>query len=203
MASHFKRKTAAFTLVELIVAAGVFSIFAAAIMTSWAALGTSALNTTTFAQRQSEQMRVLDYLKRDIRRSSSVAIYNGATLVSGTNNYGGKLQLTMQHYYADTRQEDDYLGSRTANTPTLSGSNVVYGTPFTVQYYVSNGAILRNEAGTIKTICSAAGGFTLSFCNDTTGLIRCRVGYSQTLRSGGNRTLARTVDILCGQRSQL
>lgn len=191
-----------FTLIEVLVAMGAFGILAAALMTTWTALQTSAMNTTAYAQRQSDQMRVCDYLKRDIRRASNVAIYNGATLVAGTA-FGNELRLTIPDYYADSREEDNAIGSSTPNTPTVTGGNVSYSTALTVRYFVVNGAIVRNESGTSRTLADAVGGFTLSFRTETSGLIRSRVLFDQRMRSGANRTLRRQVDLLCGQRSQL
>ena len=190
------------TLIEVLVAMGVFGMFATALMTTWTALQTSAMNTTAYAQRQSDQMRVCDYLKRDIRRASNVAIYNGATLVAGTA-FGSELRLTIPDYYADSREEDNAIGSSTPNTPVVTSGNVSYSGTLTVRYYVLSGAIVRNEAGTSRTLADSAGGFTLSFRTETSGLIRSRVIFDQRMRSGTNRTLRRQVELLCGQRSQL
>jgi hypothetical protein len=87
--------------------------------------------------------------------------------------------------------------------PTLAGGSVTYGTPMTIRYYVSNGAVLRDESGTNRAVTDAAGAFTLAFSADASGLIRCRVLFNEMMRSGGNRTLRRQVDVLCGQRAQL
>ena len=190
------------TLIEVLVAMGVFGMFATALMTTWTALQTSAMNTTAYAQRQSDQMRVCDYLKRDIRRASNVAIYNGATLVAGTA-FGSELRLTIPDYYADSREEDNAVGSSTPNTPAVTSGNVTYSSTLTVRYFVLNGAIVRNESGTSRTLADSAGAFTLSFRTETSGLIRSRVIFDQRMRSGTNRTLRRQVDLLCGQRSQL
>ena len=192
-----------YTLIEVMTAACIFSLFASALLETWTTLGTSSLNTIEYCQSQNDQMRTLDYLKRDIRRATTVQIYNGGTLVTGNNNWGSTLQLTIPKCYTDSRQEDDAIGTRTTNTPTLTSGVVTYGTPFTVQYYVSNGAIIRNEAGTTRAISDGGAIDTLTFCTDPTGLIHCRISYTQTMRSGSNRTLHRQVDILCGQRSAL
>jgi prepilin-type N-terminal cleavage/methylation domain-containing protein len=196
-------KKAGFTLVEVLVAAAVFGIFSLALLSTWSALLSSSFNNIQFARAQNDQMRTFDYLKRDIRRATTVSLYNNGTLVTGVNNWGNTLQLTMQKYYTDSRLEDDAIGSRTINTPTLTNGAVTYGTPFTVQYYISNGAIIRSEAGTLTTVSDGSAGFTLSFSNDTTGLIRCRVLYNQPMRSGTNRILTRQVDALFGVRDQL
>jgi len=194
---------AGYTLVEVMTAAAVFSFFAAALLDTWSALGTSSLNTLAYCQNENDQMRCFDYLRRDIRRATSVAIYNGGTLVTGANNWGSTLQLTIPKYYADSRQEDDAIGGRTTNTPTLTNGVVTYGSPMTVQYYISNGVIIHNEGGITRTVSDGGSIDTLSFCLDPTGLFRCRVSYTQTMRSGTNRTLHRQVDILCGQHTAL
>jgi prepilin-type N-terminal cleavage/methylation domain-containing protein len=196
------KKNSGFTLIEILVAAAVFSIFSAALLTSWSALQTSALNTTNYAQRQNDQMRVIDYIKRDIRRATTVDVYNGGTLVTGTT-FGNELRLTIPDYYTDSREEDDSIGSNTAATPALSGTTVSYGTALSVRYYVSNGAVIRYESGTTRALTNGAGAFTVSFSKDASGLIRARLLFNQQMRSGSNRILNRQVDVLCGQRTQL
>lgn len=197
------RQRAGFTLVEMIVAMGVFSIFMAGLMASWTAVQTTAVNAMTYAQRQNDQMRVVDYMKRDIRRATTVAIYNGATLVTGTTTFGSELRLTIPDYYADSREEDNAMGTKTANVPTVVSGSVCYGTALTVRYYVVNGAVFRNEAGTLRTIGAASGAFALSFKNETDGSVRCRSIYNQPMQGGAGRTLRRQLDILGYQRSQL
>lgn len=195
-------KRAGFTLVEVLAGTALFGLFTAGLLTTWTALQTTAMNVTTYAKRQSDQMRVLDYLKRDIRRASDAAIYNGTTLVTGTAA-GGELQLTIPDYYADAREEDNAIGTKIPNTPALTGGIVCYGTAMTVRYYVSNGAIIRNEAGAARTAADAAGAFTVSFRRETSGDIRCQVFFDQPVRGAGDRKLRRQVETLCGQRSQL
>lgn len=190
-----------FTMVEILVATTVFSMFAVALLTTWTALATSAANTTTYAQRQNDQMRVVDYLKRDVRRAAAIAIYNGGTLVTGTA-FGDELRLTIPDYYADSREDDVANGPSTANAPALTGGSVTYGTAATVRYFVSNGSVIRDESGTTRTLANSAGAFTLSFSADASGLTLCRVIFNDTMQGGQNRTLRRQVDVLCGQRAQ-
>ena len=185
-------------MVEILVGMGVFSLLMAGVVSVWVTLQSTALNVTSYAERQNDQMRVLDYLKRDIRRASNVEIYNGGTLVTGTAS-GSELRLTIPDYYDDAREEDDALGSKTPITPVLTSGAVTYGPATTVRYYGWNGSVVRNEAGVGRTIGSASGVFGLSFQKETTGEVRSRLTYAQALRGGG-RTLGRQVEILCGQR---
>jgi hypothetical protein len=179
---------------------GVFGILMTCLLVTWSTLSYTGLNTTAYARRQNDQMRVLDYLKRDIRRATAVQIYSGTTLITDTTTLGTELRLTMPHYYTDSREEDNAIGTKTTTAPSVTSGTVSYGSPFTVRYYVTAGAVIRNEAGTLRTIADSAGAFTVSFKKETTGAYRCRVFYDQPMRSGTARTLRRQVDILCVPR---
>ena len=200
MIANPRRRSAAFTLVELLVGMTVFGVLLTGLLRTWSALSFTSLNTIAYSSRQNDQMRVLDYVKRDIRRATKVEIYTGATLVTGTTTFGTELRLTIPKYYSDTREEDNAIGTRTSNTPTATAGAVTYGTAFTVRYYVTGGAVIRNEAGTLRTIANAAGAFVVSFKKETSGAYRCRVFYDQPMRGATARTLRRQVDTLCVPR---
>lgn len=197
--SH-SRKPAAFTLVEMLLAVAVFGIFMAGILRVWTSLSYTALNTAAYAARQNDQMRVLDYVKRDVRRATAVEIYNGGALVNGTTASGTELRLTIPDYYADTREEDNAIGTKTTNAPTVTAGAVSYGSPLTVGYSVIGGAVIRNEAGRARTVASSAGGFALSFKRESSGAIRCQVTFNQAMRGGTIRTLRRQVETICVPR---
>lgn len=194
---------AGFTLAEIMVAMGVFSIFMAGLMASWTAVQTTAVNAMAYSQRQNDQMRVIDYVRRDVRRASLVEIYNGATLVTGTATFGNELRLTIPDYYADGREEDNAIGTKTPNPPAMVSGSVSYGTALTVRYFASGGAAVRSEAGVSRTIGAAAGAFALSFKHETDGSIRCRLDYDQPMQGGAGRSLRRQLDALCFQRAKL
>ena len=200
IANHASRRPAAFTLVEMLVTLAVFGVFMGGALTTWSSLNSTGLNTTAYAARQNDQMRVFDYLKRDIRRATAVQIYNGATLITDTTTFGTELRLTLPGYYSDAREEDDAIGTRTTNAPSVTAGTVAYGTAFTVRYYLVGGAVVRNEAGTLRTIADAAGAFAVTFKKETSGAYRCRVFYDQTARGGRARTIRRQVDTLCVPR---
>ena len=203
IASKALSRLAAFTLIEMLIAMAAFGLFSTALMLTWNSINATAVNTTAYARRQNDQMRVLDYLKRDIRRATTVEIYNGASLVTDTTTFGSELRLAIPDYYQDTREEDNALGTKTANTPALTGGNVTYGTALTVRYYVQNGAAIRDEANVLRQVSDPAGAFTLSFKRETNGSIRSRVFFSQPMRGGKKRTLRRQVDTLSVPRSEL
>lgn len=185
------------------VAIAVFTLFAGAAIRTWTTLETSALTVKVYAQRQNDQMRALDYVKRDIRRASNIDIYQGATLVTTVGTVGNELRVTLPIYYTDSRLEDDAMGASVANVPTLAGANVNYGATMIVRYYVLNGAVIRNEAGTAVTIGDAPGAFSLGFAKQASGEILSSVTFNQPVSCWNNRLLTRSVSILSGQRTQL
>ena len=200
IAHDASRRSAAFTLVEMLVGGAILGVFLSGLLTTWSSLTFTGLSTTAYASRQSDQMRVLDYVKRDIRRATAVEIYDAGTPVTGTANFGTELRLTIPAYYSDSREEDNAVGTRTTVAPTVTNGTVSYGPGFTVRYYVTGGAVIRDEAGTLRTIADAAGTFAVSFKKETTGAYRSRVFYDQATRGGSARTLRREVDILCVPR---
>lgn len=178
----------------------VVGVLMSGLLAAWSSLSYMGLNTTAYAARQNDQMRVLDYVKRDIRRASAVQIYNGGTLITDTTTFGSELRLTLPDYYSDSREEDNAIGTSATNAPSVTAGAVAYGTALTVRYYVTGGAVIRDEAGTLRTIASAAGGFTVSFKKETSGAYRCRVLYDQPVRGGTARAIRRQVDTLCVPR---
>lgn len=183
----------AFTLVELLVAMSVFGLFMSGLLAMWSSLGMTALNTTSYAQLQNDQLRVLDYLKRDIRRATKVELYDGGTLVTASNVAAPQLRLTVPDYYADTREEDNTSAGRSTNPPTLAAGEVVYGTALGVRYHATGGVALREEGGVLRRL-SNAGGFAVSFVRETSGAIRCQVLFDGRMRGSGNRRLQRRVE---------
>ena len=193
-----------FSLAELLIAVGVLAAFMTALLTTWSSVGYSALNTTTYARRQNDQMRILDYLKRDIRRATKVELYNGPILVTAANVPATELKLTIPDYYTDSREDDDAFGVNTANSPTISGNSVAYGTPLKVNYLTVGGAGIRQEQGVSRNVADAAGVFAFSFKRETDGAIRCQVTFDQPMRaSGASRVLHRQVETLCLPRVEL
>lgn len=191
------RRSTAFTIAELLIGLGVTGIFMAGLVRVWMTLSYSGMNIASFAARQNDQMRVFDYLKRDIRRATTIEIYDAGTLVTGTTTFGPELRLTIPQYYSDSREEDNAIGPKATNTPTVTSGTVSYGTALTVRYFTSGGAVIRDEAGAARTVASAAGAFVLAFKKETTGAIRSRLNFDQAMRGSSTRALTRQVDVLC------
>lgn len=170
-----------FTLVELMVATGVSSVLFAGMMIGASALQRGYAAAFHQIQCQEDEMRVIDYITRDLRRAAGVVIANQNRL------------LTV------TLPDQVDLSTTTLRTPTIVAGEVQYGnTPATVSYYVSGTAFIRRE-NNVETILSTNrfGLEDFFIYNDTPAanppLIRFTISFVQQFsRSGGVDTRAAT-----------
>lgn len=139
-----------FTLVELMVAMAVYSMLFAALAGGAIALQRSFSATEKYSKSVSDQSRILDYVARDVRRASAVAITQSSK----------RLDLTVPDQYANAAP------SRTFRTPSVSMTAVTYGTtPGTISYYITGSNCIREEGGVAKVIATDVADFQLTFDN--------------------------------------
>lgn len=123
-------RCAAYTLPELMVATAVGSMMLGGLMITSTSLQRWFASADFVIGCQQDQATVLDYMARDVRRASAVAVQNGDR----------KLVLTVPD--AGSRAADGTLAA-----PALSGTAVHYGaTAGTVSYYVQGNALVRETA---------------------------------------------------------
>jgi len=152
---NLKRRSipAGFTLAEMLVALGVASIVFAAIITASVALYRSFNAVDAYFSTQMQQLRIIDYLNRDVKR---------ATVVTTSTDLQS-ITVTVPNYRikagdAEAVANAALVGMPRNPTVTLSatGPQVNYGTgATTVVYSVSNNSILRTENGQVTTIASS------------------------------------------------
>jgi Tfp pilus assembly protein PilW len=138
----------AFTLVEAMIGAVVSSILLAALAAGSIALMRSYNASEDYSTAQTDQLRVLDYISRDVRRALTATV-----TVSPP-----RLTLTVPDQYAAADP------NRTFKAPTLTtqGSflGATYGTtPVTVSYYVTGSNFVRDESGTLTVIAKGVSDF--------------------------------------------
>lgn len=144
------KKARGFTLIEVMVAAAVYSMLFAALAGGAVALQRAFGATGQYSKSLSDQLRILDYVARDVRLASSVAITQNSM----------KLTLTRPDQYANAAP------SRTFRTPAVSMTAVTYGsTPVSISYYISGSNCIREENGSIKVIATDVADFQLTFDN--------------------------------------
>ena len=146
-------RTAGFTLGEMLVAVSVSSIVLAAAIASSVSLQKSFNAVDNYFATHIQQVRVIDYLSRDVNRGFSVTTsVDLQTVTVNLPNY------IIQAGDPEAVGNSSLIG--TPRSPTVSyasgAAQINYGTSTsTVVYSVSNSSILRTENGAVTTIASS------------------------------------------------
>ena len=170
----------AFTLVEFLVASSVSVVLVGIGLVASISVQRSFNASIKYANSQSEQARVLDYMALDLRQSLTVT------------GSGSELRLTIPDYYDSTGQP---------RTPTVVNGLPKYGTtPQAVRYFLQGSSILRTAGTTTTTIAENVEDFQFEF-RDFGQVIEISLTYVPTFqqRSGaqasrnGTRATIRTL----------
>ena len=146
-------RTAGFTLGEMLVAVSVSSIVLAAAIASSVSLQKSFNAVDNYFATHIQQVRVVDYLSRDVNRGFSVTTsVDLQTVTVNLPNY------IIQAGDPEAVGNSSLIG--TPRSPTVSyasgAAQINYGTSTsTVAYSVSNNSIRRTENGAVTTIASS------------------------------------------------
>ena len=147
------QRTAGFTLSEMLVAVSISLIVLAAAVASSISLQKSFSAVDNYFATHMQQVRIVDYLSRDVNRGLSVTTsVDLQTLTVDVPNYiiqAGDLEAVANPSLIGT--------PRTPSVdPTSSGLQINYGaSTSTVVYSLSNSSILRTENGAVTTIASS------------------------------------------------
>jgi type II secretory pathway component PulJ len=143
----------AFTLPEMTLALAASSVVLGATLTSSTSLQKSFNAVDNYFGTHMQQIRIVDYLSRDVKRG--LIVTTSADLQTVT--------VTMPNYIIQPGDPEAVATPAlvgTARTPTMiytpSGWQVNYGnSTSTVVYSISGTSILRTENGTVTTIASS------------------------------------------------
>ena len=147
------QRTAGFTLGELLVSVSVASIVLAAAVASSVSLQKSFSAADNYFATHMQQVRIVDYLSRDVNRGFSVTTSVDLQTVSiNVPNY------IIQAGDSEALTNPSLIG--TPRTPTVSytsgAAQINYGaSTSTVVYSLNNSSILRTENGAVTTIASS------------------------------------------------
>lgn len=147
------KQTAAFSLGELTIGLSISSIILAAALTSTIALQKSFNAIDNYFATHMQQVRIIDYLNRDVKRG--LAVTTSADLQSVT--------VSVPNYIIQAGDPEAVANPASIGTPrtpaisyTQSGLQVNYtSTPSTVVYSVNGTSILRVENGVVTTIAAS------------------------------------------------
>ena len=142
-----------FTLAEILTAMAVAVVIFAAIITASLAMQKSFNAVDNYFTTHIQQVRIIDYLNRDVKRA----------LICTTSANQQTVTLTIPKYIiqsgdAEAVSNPSLVGAMRSPTvsTTTSGVQVNYGTTTsTVVYSINGAAILRTEDGVVTTIASS------------------------------------------------
>ena len=165
---------AGFTLSELLVTISLSSIVLAAAITCAITLQKSFNATDNYLATHIQQVRIIDYLNRDVKRG--LVVTTSVDLQSVT--------MTLPSYLIQAGDPETVLNPSAVGTPrtptisyTTSGMQVNYGTSNTnVVYSINGSSIVRIENGTITTIAAS----TDQLVPSTTDVELTNTEYSST-----------------------
>ena len=148
-------KTRAFTLAEMLIAMGIAVAIIAVTLTTSVGLQKSFYSIDNYFGTHMQQIRIVDYLARDVRR--------GLSVVSSADKHTVTVNLPR---YIIQAGDADATGSNigTPRAPSLAVVNRDYNvnylptstsSPSVVTYTISGSSILRTEDNVITTIASS------------------------------------------------
>jgi prepilin-type N-terminal cleavage/methylation domain-containing protein len=142
-----------FTLAEILTAMAIAVVIFAAILTASLAMQKTFNAVDNYFATHIQQVRIIDYLNRDVKRS----------LICTTSANQQTVTLTIPKYIIQSGDSEAVSNPSlvgTMRSPTIStttnGVLVTYGTTTSTVVYAINGAsILRTEDGVVTTIASS------------------------------------------------
>jgi len=151
--STSSQNVAGSTIAELMVGLGLSSLIALAAITASVALQKSFNACDNFFATQMQQIRIIDYLSRDVQRG--LAVNTSVDLQSVT--------VSVPNYLIQAGDPEAVANPSSIGTPrtptisyTLNGPQVNYTTtPSTVVYQINGLSIVRIENGVVTTIASS------------------------------------------------
>jgi len=167
-------KRLAFTLPEISMALAAASVLLGATLTSSTSLKKSFNAIDSYFGTHMQQIRIVDYLSRDVKRG----------LIVTTSIDKQTVTITMPNYIIQAGDPEALINPAligTPRTPTMTytpaGWQVNYApTTSTVVYSISGTSILRTENGTITTIASS----TDRLVPETTDVELANTEYTKT-----------------------
>jgi len=153
MKRTFTRNCHGFTLNEMMIAMAASAVVLAATLTSSGSLQKSFNAIDSYFATHMQQIRIVDYLSRDVKRG--LIVTTSANLQTVT--------ITTPNYIIQAGDPEAIINPALIGTPrtpsivyTASGPQVNYGTSTSTIIYSINGlSILRTENGVVTTIASS------------------------------------------------
>jgi hypothetical protein len=141
------------TLAETVVAAGVFLVLCAAFITGAISLQRNFSNTQDYARNHSAQLRISDYIARDLRQAVTFAqTGTGAALV---------MTLTVPNFYDATGTPRTPVVNADGSVSYQDASVTPPKTTSTIRYFINIQTMYREVDGAAKPIAENVAGFVV------------------------------------------
>ncbi len=168
------KRNGGFTVTELMVSVGISSVMMAATITASVGLQKSFNAVDNYFGTHMQQVRIIDYLNRDVKRG----------LVVTTSTDLQSVSITVPKYVIEAGDAEAIANPALIGMPrtptianTSAGPQVNYGASTgTVVYAVSGATIQRSENGVVTTIASS----TDQLVPQTTDVELANTEYSRT-----------------------
>ena len=148
--THHSRQSG-FTLAEIMMAMAIAVVIFAAIITASIAMQKSFNAVDHFFATHIQQVRIIDYLNRDVKRALICTVSANLQTVTLTIP-----KYIIQSGDAEAVSNPSLVGAMRSPTLSTTTSLVNYGTTTSTVVYSINGAsILRTEDGAVTTIASS------------------------------------------------
>jgi hypothetical protein len=172
--AHSTKASQGFTLVETTTALGISAIVFAAAITASVGLQKSFNAIDNFFATHMQQVRIIDYLNRDVKRG----------LIVTTSSNLQSVTVTVPNYIIQAGDPEALANPSligTPRTPTItysrSGNQVNYGSSTTsIVYSISGQSILRTENSVVTMIASS----TDQLVPQTTNIELANTEYTNT-----------------------
>lgn len=181
MTLQFSRKNTGVALAELMISSSILLVICLVFVTSIIAVQRNFQASEHYAKSQAAQLRILDYMALDLRRSLSV-----------TARADGGLDLTIPDYYVSATD-----GS--ARSFTVVGGRVRYGpTNIPVSYYKRGTVIYRSYNGKETALATEVQDFNLSteFSKNAVGVT---ITFQPKFRMSGDKASVRNGTVCFGK----
>src|SRR3954471_13824083 len=172
---HKRLLTAGYTIAELYLAAGVSCILLAATVTAAIGLQKSFNAIDNFFSSEMQQIRVVDYMTRDIKRGVAVVTSNDLHTVT----------ITVPKYLIEAGDAEAIANPALVGTPRaptisrgVNGMQVNYGTgTSTVAYVINASTVSRTQDGAVTNVSTSAS----QLLPTTTDVHLANTEYSKTV----------------------
>ena len=147
------------SLAETVVAAGVFAVLCVAFITGTVSLQRNFSNTADYAGNHSSQLRISDYIARDLRQAVSFSQSgSGASLV---------MTLTLPNFYDAAGVPRTPVVNADGSVSYMDSSVTPAKVTTTIRYFISNQTMYREVDGAARPIAESVAGFVVTPLDST------------------------------------